>query len=66
VLKNGATYHFFMTISTGDMSKVISSHGLTGLTEMPENTLGGGDSEGHTFWSTTDIETVFGRWVNSP
>ena len=29
-LKNGAKYHFCMRISTGDMSKVISSQGLTG------------------------------------
>jgi len=28
---------------------------------MPENTLGGGDKEGHAYWSTTGIATVFGR-----
>ena len=34
-----------------------------GLREMPENTLGGGDKEGHAYWSTIGIATVIGRWV---
>ena len=67
VIKNGAKYHFCMRKSTGDTSKVISSHGAHGasggLREMPSNTLGGGDKEGYAYWSTTGIATVFGRWV---
>ena len=63
VLKNGAKCHFCMRKSTGDMSKVISSQGLTGHQRNALNTPGGGDKEGHASWSTTDIATVFGRWV---
>ena len=55
VLKNGTKYLFRLRKSTGDMTTVISSRGLT---EMPQNIYGGGDKVGHTSWSITDVEII--------